>query len=93
MLPLFTPPQRGTLELALIAFWLTVAGTACWIVCFIWMHRISVKQESLLHELRDQGRRIEHLSRIEHDLIKEVHPQVNEIKEAIAETTGAETRG
>jgi DNA replication initiation complex subunit (GINS family) len=30
--------------------------------------------------LREQGKRIEKLSRIEQDLIKEVHPQVNEIK-------------
>lgn len=71
------------MDLALIAFWLTVLGTACWGVCFVWMHRLSRKQESLLHELRDQGRRIEHLSKIEHDLIREVHPQVSEIKDSI----------
>lgn len=29
------------------------------------------------------GRTIEKLSRIEHDLIKEVHPQVSEIKEGM----------
>ena len=33
----------------------------------------------------EQGKRIEKLSRIEHDLIKEVHPQVNEIKEGMVE--------
>ena len=33
----------------------------------------------------EQGKRIEKLSRIEHDLIKEVHPQVNEIKEGMEE--------
>ena len=71
------------MDLPLIAFWLTVLGTACWGVCFVWMHRLSRKQESLLHELRDQGRRIEHLSKIEHDLIREVHPQVSEIKDSI----------
>jgi hypothetical protein len=38
-----------------------------------------------LDQLREQGKRIEKLSRIEHDLIKEVHPQVNEIKEGIEE--------
>jgi len=38
-----------------------------------------------LDQLRDQGKRIEKLSRIEHDLIKEVHPQVNEIKEGMEE--------
>ena len=41
--------------------------------------------EFLLDQLRDQGKRIEKLSRIEHDLIKEVHPQVNEIKEGMEE--------
>jgi len=32
-----------------------------------------------------KGKRIEKLSRIEHDLIKEVHPQVSEIKEGMEE--------
>jgi ribosomal protein L17 len=64
---------------------MTVAGTVCWVVCFWWMRRLSVKQNFLLDQLRDQGKRIEKLSRIEHDLIKEVHPQVNEIKEGMEE--------
>jgi uncharacterized protein YdeI (YjbR/CyaY-like superfamily) len=38
-----------------------------------------------LDQLREQGKRIEKLSKIEHDLIKEVHPQVNEIKEGMDE--------
>ena len=66
-----------------LAFWLTVLGTFCWGVCFWWMHRLSTKQNILLAQLREQGKRIEKLSRIEHDLIKEVHPQVNEIKEGM----------
>jgi len=45
------------------------------------MYRISNKQNMLLDQLREQGKRIERLSKIEHDLIKEVHPQVAEIKE------------
>jgi uncharacterized protein YdeI (YjbR/CyaY-like superfamily) len=49
------------------------------------MHRLSTKQNALLAQLREQGKRIEKLSRIEHDLIKEVHPQVNEIKEGLEE--------
>jgi phosphoserine phosphatase len=49
------------------------------------MYRLSKKQNSLLDQLRDQGKRIEKLSRVEHDLIKEVHPQVNEIKEGMEE--------
>ena len=37
----------------------------------------------MLTELREQTCRIEELSRAEHDLICEVHPQVGEIKETI----------
>jgi phosphoserine phosphatase len=72
-----------------ISFWMTVAGTVCWGICFWWMRRLSIKQNSLLDQLRDQGKRIEKLSRIEHDLIKEVHPQVNEIKEGMEEMIAA----
>ena len=66
-----------------LAFWMTLAGTICWGICFWWMRRISIKQNFLLDQLRDQGKRIEKLSKLEHDLIKEVHPQVNEIKEGM----------
>ena len=66
-----------------LSFWMTLSGTVCWGICFWWMRRLSVKQNCLLDQLRDQGKRIEKLSRIEHDLIKEVHPQVNEIKEGM----------
>ena len=68
-----------------LSFWMTLAGTLCWGLCFWWMRRLSIKQDSLLDQLRDQGKRIEKLSRIEHDLIKEVHPQVNQIKEGMEE--------
>jgi hypothetical protein len=67
----------------IIAFWLTLIGTLCWVACFWWMYRISNKQNDLLDQLRAQGKRIERLSKIEHDLIKEVHPQVGEIKEGM----------
>jgi hypothetical protein len=67
------------------AFWMTVFGTACWGVCFWWMKRISAEQYRLMDELREQSRRIEQLSTIEHDLIKEVHPQVGAIKEGLDE--------
>ena len=67
----------------LIAFCLTFVGTVCWGVCFWWMHRISTKQNALLDQLRAQGKRIEKLSKLEHDLIKEVHPQVGEIKDGM----------
>jgi len=64
-------------------FWLTLTGTLCWVVCFWWMHRISTKQNAFLDQLRAQGERIEKLSKLEHDLIKEVHPQVGEIKDGM----------
>ena len=67
------------------AFWLTLVSAACWIICFWWMHRISVRQDSLLAELQSQTNRIEELSRTEHDLIREVHPQVGEIKQTVRE--------
>jgi uncharacterized protein YdeI (YjbR/CyaY-like superfamily) len=66
-----------------LAFWMTLVGTICWGVCFWWMNRLSKKQNVLLDQLREQGKRIEKLSKIEHDLIQEVHPQVNEIKEGM----------
>jgi hypothetical protein len=68
---------------------MTLVGTGCWAVCFWWMYRISAKQNSLLDRLTEQGKRIERLSKIEHDLIKEVHPQVGEIKEGMDEVIAA----
>ncbi len=68
---------------------MTLAGTVCWGICFWWMRRLSIKQNALLDQLREQGKRIEKLSRIEHDLIKEVHPQVGEIKEGMEEMIAA----
>jgi predicted transcriptional regulator len=53
------------------------------------MGRISAKQNKLMDQLREQGRRIEKLSKVEHDLIKEVHPQVGEIKEGMNEVITA----
>ena len=66
-------------------FWLTCIGIGCWVVCFWWMHRISTKQSKLLDQLRKQNKRIENLSEMEHDLIKELHPQVSEIKDGVDE--------
>jgi hypothetical protein len=53
------------------------------------MGRISAKQNHLMDQLREQGRRIEKLSKVEHDLIKEVHPQVGEIKAGMNEMIAA----
>ena len=68
---------------------LTIAGSACWVVCFWWMWRISSRQDALLEELRAQGQRIENLSRVEHDLIKEVHPAVQDIKSDVSDVAAA----
>ncbi len=62
---------------------LNVLNIAFWIICFVWMHRISTRQDSLLKAITEQGKRIERLSRDEHDLIKEVHPVVGAIKEKV----------
>jgi hypothetical protein len=37
----------------------------------------------MLEELHEMTRRIEKLSKAEHDLIREVHPQVGEIKKNV----------
>ncbi len=50
------------------AFWLTVSGAICSVACFWWMHRISTMQNTLLDQLCEQGKRIEKMSRIEHDI-------------------------
>jgi len=78
-----------TLDRDGVTFGLTVLGTLCWGICFWWMARLSKKQNSLLDRIREQGKRIESLSRAEHDLIKEVHPQVGEIKEGVEEVKAA----
>jgi uncharacterized protein YdeI (YjbR/CyaY-like superfamily) len=77
------------MDVNVCAFWLTLIGTGCWGICFIWMYRISKKQNSLLDQLTEQGRRIERFSKIEHDLIKEVHPQVADIKDSMDEVIAA----
>lgn len=66
-----------------IALLLAWAGTACWMVCFWWMHRLSSRQETMLQELHEVTKRIEQLSKAEHDMLKEVHPNVEKIKESV----------
>jgi cell division protein FtsB len=74
---------------ATVALILTWIGTACWAVCFWWMHRLSSRQEMMLKELHDVTKRIEKLSKAEHDLIREVHPKVDEIKESVKDVSDA----
>jgi hypothetical protein len=76
-------------EVQTIALILAWVGTACWVVCFWWMHRLSSRQEMMLKELHDMTTRIEKLSKAEHDLIREVHPKVDEIKESVKDVSEA----
>lgn len=68
---------------------LTWLGMGCWIVCFVWMHRISRRQEDLLTELRAIAKRTEQTARAEHELIKEVHPAIGQIKESVEHVANA----
>ena len=43
----------------------------------------------MLQELHAMTRRIEHLAHAEHQLIREVHPQVGEIKEKVDDVAQA----
>ena len=70
--------------IAMVLAWI---GTACWVVCFWWMHRLSSRQETMLKELSEVAKRIEKLSKAEHDLIREVHPKVEEIKESVKDVS------
>ena len=72
-----------------IVYWLSWLGVTCWPVCFIWMFRISRNQNALLTQIREQGARIEKLSRAEHDLIREVHPQVPKIRKDMSKILSA----
>jgi len=78
--------MKNTEMLALI---LTAVGTACWGICFWWMHRLSTRQKTTLQELHEMTSRIEKLSEAEHDLIRQVHPVVGEIKESMQDVADA----
>lgn len=73
----------------MIALALTWIGTACWGVCFWWMHRLSSRQETMLKELHEMTERIAQLSEAEHELMREVHPQVEQIKEHVKDVATA----
>jgi hypothetical protein len=74
-----------------VALALAWIGTGCWVVCFWWMHRLSARQERMLKELHEVTQRIERLAEIEHDLIREVHPTVEKIKEDVEGVADAVT--
>jgi hypothetical protein len=71
----------------LLLDWITVADLGCWCVCFWWMHRISTRQDALLEQLRDQARRIEKVSKEEHAILSELHPNVEAIQKGVDEVT------
>ena len=60
-----------------------VLNFACWGACFWWMHRLSARQERMLCELQEQAQRIEKLSKAEHDLLRELHPAVEDMQSDI----------
>ena len=76
-------------DVQMIALILAWVGTACWIVCFWWMHRLSSHQEAMLRELHQVTKRIEELSKAEHDMLREVHPNVEKIKESVKDVAVA----
>ena len=47
------------------------------------MHRLSGRQDAMLQELHKVMKRIEELSKAEHDMLREVHPSVEKIKESV----------
>jgi septal ring factor EnvC (AmiA/AmiB activator) len=67
-----------------VTYVVALLDLVCWLGCFACMFALSKKQNKMLDEIRDQGRRIEELSKKEHDLIQEVHPQVKDIKADVA---------
>lgn len=71
---------------ALILAWV---GTGCWVVCFWWMHRLSARQQAMLEELHEVTGRIEKLSKAEHDMLQEVHPTVEKIKQSVKDVAVA----
>ncbi len=64
-----------------IADVLTWIGTSAWVLCFWWMDRISARQDALLMELKE-------LTKTQNDILREVHPDVGEIKAHVVEEQG-----
>ena len=63
--------------------WITVVDLGCWCICFWWMHRISTRQSAVLDQLRDQAHRIEKVSKEEHAILTELHPNVEAIQKEV----------
>jgi hypothetical protein len=73
--------REVAMDHATIAYGLTWVGTGAWVICFWWMRRISARQDALLMELRE-------LAKTQHDILREVHPDVGEIKAHVVEEQG-----
>ena len=73
--------KESAMDHEFIAYVLTWIGTGAWVICFWWMRRISARQDALLMELKE-------LAKTQHDILKEVHPDVGEIKEHVVEEQG-----
>jgi hypothetical protein len=69
------------MDQATIGYVLSWVGTGAWVICFWWMHRISARQDALLMELKE-------LAKTQHDILREVHPDVGEIKQQVVEEQG-----
>jgi hypothetical protein len=67
--------------------WITFLNFGCWAACFWWMHRISVRQNAVLDQLTSQAHRIEEISRQEHALLTQVHPNVEAIQKGVDEVS------
>ena len=66
---------------------LAIADVACWCLCFWWMHRISGPQDAVLDQLRKQAERIEKISKEQHAILAEVHPNVESIQQTVDEVS------
>ena len=67
--------------------WITILNFGCWIVCYVWMHRISSRQNAVLDQLSLQAQRIEEISRQEHAILSEVHPNVEAIQKDVGKVS------
>jgi predicted nucleic acid-binding Zn-ribbon protein len=66
---------------------ITLIDIVCWGVCFWWMHRISSRQDATLKQLQKQARRIEDVSRAEHEILSDLHPSVQKIEKGVDEVS------
>jgi predicted nucleic acid-binding Zn-ribbon protein len=51
------------------------------------MHRISSRQDATLKQLQKQARRIEDVSRAEHEILSDLHPSVQKIEKGVDEVS------